>query len=301
MKEQKRNIITRRQAILSVAAISAGALIKPSSVFCAPVKDKIRFAVIGDWGTGDEDQASTARQMFSCHQRTAFDFIVSAGDNVYPNGAGRHFRKNFEQPFNDLLKNQISFYTVLGNHDVEAGRQDQCQYPLFNMCGGNYYKVAKGDGLVDLFMLDSTDFDAPQASWLEGSLRASTAKWKIAVFHHPIYSSGKKHGSAVGLRKKLEPILTAHGVNAVFSGHDHMYERTHPQKGIQYFVTGAGGKTRRGAVDLASSFRATSFDEDNHFMVIEIDDQEVGFKAISETGVVIDSGAIKESKVLVQS
>jgi 3',5'-cyclic AMP phosphodiesterase CpdA len=131
-------------------------------------------------------------------------------------------------------------------------------------------------------------------------LRASTAKWKIAVFHHPIYSSGKKHGSAVGLRKQLEPILTDHGVNVVFSGHDHMYERTQPQKGIQYFVTGAGGKTRRGAVDLASSFRATSFDEDNHFMVIEIDDQEVGFKAISETGIVIDSGAIKQPRALVQ-
>jgi predicted phosphodiesterase len=300
MKQQKPNIITRRQAILSVAAISAGALIKPSSIFCAPANDKIRFAVIGDWGTGDDDQAGIARQMFTSHQRSAFDFIVSAGDNVYPNGAGRYFRKNFELPFSDLLSNRINFYTVLGNHDVDAGRQDQCQYPLFNMCGKNYYKLEKGDGLVEFFMLDSTDFDSPQAAWLDSSLRASKAKWKIAVFHHPIYSSGKKHGSAVGLRKQLEPILTAHGVNVVFSGHDHIYERTRPQKGIQYFVTGAGGKTRRGDIDLASSFRATSFDEDNHFMLIEIDDQQVGFQAISEAGIVIDSGAIKQAQALSQ-
>jgi len=296
MSQKKSNLITRRQAILSIATISAGAFIKPTSIFCSPVKDKIRFAVLGDWGSGDQHQVGTAKQMLAAHQQSPFDFIISAGDNIYPNGSGRYFGRCFEQPFAGLIKDQINFYSVLGNHDVEAGRQDQCQYPLFNMGGQNYYKIERGNGLVDFFMLDSTDFDSAQAAWLESSLKASKAKWKIAVFHHPIYSSAKKHGSAVGLRRRLEPLFTRYGVQVAFSGHDHTYERTLPQQGIQYFVTGAGGELRRGDIDLGSSFRAASFDEDNHFMVIEVDDKEVGFQAISKSGSVIDSGSVKQAR-----
>jgi 3',5'-cyclic AMP phosphodiesterase CpdA len=183
----------------------------------------------------------------------------------------------------------------LGNHDVEAGRQDQLQYPLFNMGGENYYKFERGGGLIEFFMLDSTDFGATQTTWLENSLRSSTAVWKIAVFHHPIYSSGKKHGSSMGLRKLLEPIFIRYGVNVAFSGHDHFYERTKPQHGIQYFVTGAGGKTRRGGVDPGSSILEKSFEDDNHFMVIEVAEKQATFQAISEVGAVVDSGLIKQS------
>ena len=129
--------ITRREAILSIATISAGAFIKPSSIFCSPVKDKLRFAVLGDWGTGNSDQVGIAKQMFLSHQRSPFDFVISAGDNIYPNGSGRYFGKHFEYPFANLLKDRINFYAVLGNHDVDAGRQDQCQYPLFNMGGSS--------------------------------------------------------------------------------------------------------------------------------------------------------------------
>jgi 3',5'-cyclic AMP phosphodiesterase CpdA len=294
MNKKKSSLITRRQAIISLATISAGAFIKPTSIFCSPVDNKIRFAVIGDWGTGDHDEVGTAKQMIASHQRTPFDFVIAAGDNVYPNGSGRYFDKNFEQPFAGLIKDRVNFYAVLGNHDVDEGRQDQCQYPLFNMGGQNYYKIERGNGLAEFFMLDSTDYGQTQESWIESSLKASRAKWKIAVLHHPIYSSGKKHGSAMRLRKRLEPMFTRYGVNVVFSGHDHIYERTKPQEGIQYFVTGAGGEIRRGDVDLNSSIRETSYDEDNHFMLIEVDDRQVNFQAISETGVVVDSGSIKQ-------
>ena len=99
MRQSKSNLITRRQALISLATISAGAIIKPSLIFCSPVKDKIRFAVIGDWGSGDSDQVDTAGQMFASHKRDPFDFIISAGDNIYPNGSGRYFGRNFEQPF----------------------------------------------------------------------------------------------------------------------------------------------------------------------------------------------------------
>src|SRR5215471_926023 len=286
--------MTRREALLSLATLAAGTAIKPNSVFAAqPAKSRLRFPLVGDCGTGDRDQIGIAKQMFDAHRQSAFDFAVAVGDNIYPNGSARYFTKHFEQPFAALLKERVSFHAVLGNHDVQEGRQDQCQYPLFNMGGRNYYTVKQGEGLLDLFMLDSTDCDAAQIGWLEQQLQGSTARWKLAVLHHLLYSSGKKHGSDLNLRRKLEPLFVRYGVNAVFSGHDHIYERTLPQQGIQYFVTGAGGDLYRGSVDLRSPFRATSYDEDNHFMMIEVEHDQIGFQAVTETGRIIDHGFIR--------
>jgi Calcineurin-like phosphoesterase len=289
MKEK----MTRREALLSLATIATGTAIKTNFVFAAqPAQSRVRFPLVGDCGTGDRDQIGIAKQMFEAHRQSAFDFAVAVGDNIYPNGSARYFTKHFEQPFAPLLKERVSFHAVLGNHDVQEGRQDQCQYPLFNMGGRNYYTVKQGDGLLDLFMLDSTDCDAAQIGWVEQQLKGSTARWKLAVLHHPLYSSGKKHGSDLNLRRKLEPLFVRYGVNAVFSGHDHIYERTVPQQGIHYFVTGAGGESRRGGVDLKSPFRAASFDEDNHFMLLEAEHNQISFQAVSETGTIIDRGVI---------
>lgn len=294
MHELKSNLLTRREAVISIGALTAGALVMPGSAFAAtPVKNSLRFTVLGDWGTGDDAAGGIASQIVRAHSASPLDFVIAAGDNIYPDGNGRRFAKNFEQPFAALLRQQMKFYAVLGNHDVRDGRQDQRQYPLFNMGGENYYSIKKGEGLAEFFMLDSTDFDSPQAAWCENALKSSTAKWKIAVFHHPIYSSARTHGSSMSLRKSIEPLLTKYGVKAVFSGHDHTYERTKLQRGIQYFVTGAGGQVRHGDVDLKSPIRAMSFDEDNHFMQVEVDEQRISFQAISRSGKVVDSGIVE--------
>jgi 3',5'-cyclic AMP phosphodiesterase CpdA len=165
------------------------------------------------------------------------------------------------------------------------------------MGGRNYFTLRQGGGLLELFMLDSTACDRAQLGWVEQQLQASTARWKLAVLHHPLYSSGKKHGSDLELRRKLEPLFVRYGVQAVFSGHDHIYERTKPQQGVHYFVTGARGKTRRGGVDLDSPFRAVSYDEDNHFMLLEAEADRLSFQAINETGNVIDQGVIQRPDV----
>ncbi|MEP7272468.1 MAG: metallophosphoesterase [Acidobacteriota bacterium] len=293
MHETRTNVLTRRQALLSISALAAGALIRPTSIFAfEPVKKSVRFTILGDWGTGDGAASGIASQILRSHTASPLDFVIAAGDNIYPDGSGRRFVKNFEEPFAGLLREKMPFYAVLGNHDVREGRQDQRQYPLFNMGGENYYSLKKGDGLAEFFMLDSTDFDAPQAAWLEAQLKQSTAKWKIAVFHHPIYSSAGTHGSSTSLRKMLEPLFVRYGVRAVFSGHDHTYERTTLQQGIQYFVTGAGGKVRRGDIDLKSPFLAKSFDEDNQFMEVEVEEQHIKFRSITRSGLVIDGGVI---------
>ena len=293
MDSKRSNLPNRRETILSLAAITTGTLLKPSSLFAATVGDKLRFAVIGDWGDGSDDQAALGKQMLSTYNKSSFDLVLASGDNIYPNGAARHFAKKFEEPFRGLLKNDVKFHTVFGNHDVEDGRHDQRQYPLFNMQGQHYYTLHRGNGLVDFFMLDTTDYDLAQAGWFDNELRTSTAKWKVVVMHHPLYSSGKKHGSSMKLRRKIEPLLTKYKVNVVFAGHDHIYERVKPQHGVQHFVTGAGGKLRHGNMDKGSTITAAGYDKDNHFMLIELDDRELSFKAISETGELIDSGAIK--------
>lgn len=296
MDREASALITRRQAIATLATLATGTLLSPAFVFGSGSGDsKTRFAVVGDFGTGESDEFAIAAQMLDAHRKAALDLVLAVGDNIYPNGSARYFVKHFEEPFEGLLKERVKFYAVLGNHDVEEGRKDQLNYPLFNMGGSNYYTIGRGNGLVDFFMLDSTAFDAGQATWIENALRASRAIWKIAAMHHPMYSSGKKHGSEINLRAALEPLFTRYHVQVVFAGHDHVYERTKLQQGIQYFISGAGGKKRRGDIDMKSPLRAASYDQDNSFMLIEIDETEMGFKSISEKGDVVDSGVIRQA------
>ena len=88
--------------------------------------------------------------------------------------------------------------------------------------------------------------DRSSSQWIDATLRDAREDWKICYFHHPLYSNASRHGSSVDLRVLLEPIFVKHGVNVVFSGHDHVYERIKPQKGIYYFVSGAAGQLRQG-------------------------------------------------------
>ena len=78
------------------------------------------------------------------------------------------------------------------------------------------------------------------------SCRASNDRWKIAYFHHPLYSSGDRHGSEVDLRAQVEPLFIKYGVDVVFAGHEHFYERIKPQKGIYYFIAGRLGEAAQG-------------------------------------------------------
>ena len=142
------------------------------------------------------------------------------------------------------------------------------------------------------FALDTDYLDKPQLDWLEKELSSSSSDWKIAFFHHPLYSSGRTHGSALESRAVLEPLFVKYGVSAAFSGHDHIYERIKPQKGgIVYWVSGAGGSLRKGDI-RATDMTAKGFDRDYHFMIVEITGDDLYFQAISRTGATIDSGVV---------
>lgn len=285
-------LISRREIIKSVGAIAASTLISPSSLITAtPVKNLVRFIVFGDWGYGSTEQLKVAKQMLLAHQNKPIDFVLTVGDNIYGTGNKQYYRPFFEQPYAGLLKDNVKFFATLGNHDVIEGRQDEIKYPLFNMEGREYYTIKKLQGLVEFFMLDVTNLGNQQLAWLENSLKLSKARWKIALYHYPLYSSGTRHGSALSLRRVLEPLLIKYKVNVAFAGHDHIYERTHLQSGIQHFVTGGGGAPLYD-INLQSPIRAASY-VGWHFMLVEIEDKVLSFQTISDSGKIVDSGTVK--------
>jgi hypothetical protein len=285
-------------ALLALAILGAcqAATRGPAGVAAAPpfevvpmpnAPDSLKFAVLGDFGTGGTAQYEMANQMVETHNAFPFEQVLLVGDNIYGSERPQDFVRKFEQPYRALLDRGVSFHASLGNHDS----RDQRYYELFNMDGELYYSFNPADG-VRFFALESTYMEPEQVEWLEQELSGSDDAWKIAYFHHPLYSSGARHGSDRRLREILEPLFIEHNVSVVFAGHDHFYERTLLQRGgIQHFVIGSGGQLREGNI-LLTGLTARGFDTDLAFLVAEIVDDELTFQAISRTGAVVDSGVI---------
>ena len=248
--------------------------------------DSLKLAVIGDSGNGRRAQDQVAAQMIAVRKRFPFELVLMVGDNLLGRQAAADFVTKFERPYAPLLSSDVQFFAALGNHDEPTTRY----YPPFNMGGQRYYTYARQR--VRFFVLDSTDFDPAQEAWIENALKAAAEEWKVCYLHHPLYSSGSRHGSAVDLRARLEPLFVEHGVQVVFSGHDHVYERIKPQNGIHYFVVGSSGQLRQGGV-RPSPMTAAYFDRDQVFMVAEIAGQELSFEAITRVGETVDSGVIR--------
>jgi calcineurin-like phosphoesterase family protein len=247
----------------------------------------VKFAVLGDFGTGDPSEYQVAAQMAALRTRFPFEFVITTGDNIIGRQNGpADFAEKFERPFQPLLQVGVRFYATLGNHDKPSNRS----YGPWNMNGQRYYTFAVKN--VRFYALDSNRPDRTAISWIDEALGSSNDDWKICYFHHPLYSDGVKHGPALELRVLLEPIFVRHEVDVVFSGHDHVYERLIPQQGISYFVTGAGGQDvralRRGAATAAS------FDREQTFTVVEVRGAELFFQTVSRSGATVDAGLIRK-------
>lgn len=250
-----------------------------------------KFGVMGDFGTGNRDQYEMASKIAELQRRFPFKTVVLTGDNLYGSERPQDYYRKFELPYKPLLDNGVKFYASLGNHD----EREQRYYKLFNMDGKFYYTFNPAAD-VRFFAFESSYPEPEQIAWLEKELKNSTSKWKMVFFHHPLYSSGGRHGSDVRLRAVLEPLFVQHNVSVVLQGHDHFYERTQPQKDITYFVIGAGGKLRDGDIDSGSGITAKGYDRDLTFMAAEIIDDQMYFNVISRTGQIIDSGVIQRRK-----
>ena len=188
-------------------------------------------------------------QMAKAHERFPFELVITVGDNLYGSQRPQDFQTKFEEPYKALLAAGVKFYASLGNHDE---REVQRNYKLFNMDGKLYYTFKAPKQNVRFFALDSTYPDPAERAWLEKELDGSDEGWKIPYFHHPLYSSGERHGSTPTLQHGLgAAVREVRRVSVVFAGHDHFYERTKPQKDIVHFVTGSGGQLRKGNIDRA--------------------------------------------------
>jgi len=273
----------------AVLAITLAAVPLGAQVFLPVKSGSVRFLVIGDAGTGGREQYEVANQIVRYAKTFPFTFALMLGDNIYGSERPQDFDRKFTRPYKTLLDANIEFDAALGNHDDP----NQRFYKPFNLDGNRYRTFKKGN--VRFFVIDSNYLDPEQLKWLEKELSASGSDWKIAYFHHPLYTTARR-GPEVEVRAVLEPLFVKHGVDVVFTGHEHVYERYKPQKGIYYFTVGGAAKLRKGDTH-PSPLLAARFDRDRSFLLAEIAGDSLYFQTVSRTGAVVDKGVLARREV----
>jgi hypothetical protein len=240
------------------------------------------FALMGDSGSGDLPQQQVAQAMATYFETARrFPFVLMLGDNLYDDD----YTNEFLMPYKVLLDRGVKFYATIGNHD----RDLQIHFKPFNMGDKDRYTFDQGNARFAALNSNHPG-DPEQIKWLDTAFADAGDKWRICFFHHPLYSSGQhaSEGRDV-IRPALERALVRNRVNVVFSGHDHLYERTRPQQGIVYFVSGGGGRS-------LYKLQLSEFDEvgvsEHHFMVAEVAGDRLFYQAITHQQKVIDCGVI---------
>ena len=197
---------------------------------------RVAFLAAGDYGVGGSRELSLGLRMKSYESRHPANMLVALGDNDYLSSPSQ-FRVNWQKSFGWARRSGLRVGGVLGNHDYKTARGG---YELKTLgMPGRYYTRRLGDGMVQLFFLDSNAITARQTAWLEQQLSDSVATWKIAVFHHPPYTCGGHSGDSEVVRE-WAPLFEDYGVQLVLSGHDHNYQRFAPRNGVTYVVDGGG-------------------------------------------------------------
>jgi predicted phosphodiesterase len=271
--------------LLCATAASASQLHSSPAISLPRKEGSVRFAVIGDSGRGSREQQAIADQMAAARISFPFEFVIMLGDNLYEFQGPADYIAKFEKPYAALLQAGVNFFAAVGNHDPA----NEEHYARFNMDGRRYYTYKKGN--VRFFVLDSTALGPRQLSWLDDQLTHSRSDWKIVYLHHPLYTSGRYGRTATLVRAALEPLFVEKGVDVVFSGHEHFYERLKPQNGITYFISGGAGSLRKGDIRPDPQM-AAGFDRGFHFMLVEIAGDDLYFQAIDQAGRTVDSGVV---------
>ncbi len=275
--------------------------------------ETLRFAIIGDSGTGGRGQKAVAHQMELAQRAQPWDFVLMLGDNIYESGEPSKFVSNFKAIYSRI---DVPFHATLGNHDRRHRKgRDQVEDDDFGYVGKQDEYVLEagpvvgGKRLARFICLNSGAWRSKEELevrserldyWLADSPKYH---WNFVYFHHPLYSfaaggwltgpfRGWGHGADEKLRGLWESKFQKAGVDAVFSGHDHFYQKIAPQGGIHYFVSGGGGKVRKGArknhplVEFAQEIL--------HFVQFELDVYRLRYQAIDSEGNVFHSGVIEK-------
>lgn len=264
----------------------------PEATLPPPPPQPIRFAVIGDFGSGNRNEGDVAALVKSWNP----DFIVTVGDNNYPDGAADTIDENIGQFFHEYIApyqgqygaggDKLRFFPVLGNHDWNTDH-GQPYLDYFALPGNErYYDFTWGP--VQFFMIssDSREPDGVsrksiQAQWLEQGLAASQSPWKLVVMHHPAYSSGT-HGSVDWMRWPFQ----SWGADAALAGHDHLYERLIVD-GLPYFTNGLGGGAIYSFLDNLEGSQVR-YNDDYGAMLVTATPQNLVFEFYNRQNELID-------------
>ncbi|KAE8762138.1 metallophosphoesterase family protein, partial [Georgenia thermotolerans] len=208
----------------------------------AAARPLARLAVAGDTGTGSDQERAVAAEMARRGGDDPYAALVLLGDLVYDVGDPALVDRVVTRPYAPVLGTGAVLVPVLGNHDEVSGEQGR----ILRALGRDHPWYVQQVGPVRLVVLDSNRVDDPaQTRWLEQTLAADVpaGTWTLVAMHHPAYSAGV-HGSDARVRAAWAPLFARHHVPLVLAGHDHDYERTAPQDGVTYVVSGGGAKTR---------------------------------------------------------
>lgn len=257
-----------------------------------PPAGTIRFAAIGDYGSASHQERDVALMVNSWKP----DFIVTLGDNNYPEGSAETIDQNIGQFFHDYIHPykgsygsgaaRNRFFPIPGHRDWD-GDALQPYLDYFTLPGNErYYDFVEGP--VHFFMLDTDEREPDgatigsiQARWLERRLKDSTAVWKLVLAHHAPYTS-----HSVEDVERMRWPFKAWGVDAILSGFYHIYERLSVD-GLPYFVNGIGGLwiSNFGEIDSHSQFR---YSKDFGALVIDANHTTISFRFVNRSGEVVD-------------
>ena len=212
---------------------------------------KVHGWVLGDCGTANDDQRAVRDAYYNYMGKRATDLMLFLGDNAYNIGTDKEYQKAiFEDMYENRLKNTIA-WSCIGNHDGYSANSKQQKGPYYDIfhfpkeaeCGGiasgteAYYSFDYGN--VHFISLDSHESNrsvgGPMYTWAENDLSNTTAKWIVAFWHHPAYSMGShnsdKEKRLIQMRENFVPLMEKYGVDVIFSGHSHTYERSYMLNG----------------------------------------------------------------------
>jgi 3',5'-cyclic AMP phosphodiesterase CpdA len=254
--------------------------------------DRLRFAAVGDNGSGGRQAMAVAERMAETYAQQPFGLVALLGDICYYGNFEDRYEDVFRRPMAPLLESGVGFELAIGNHDAALRHSDDGIEEIeaeLRLLGtpSTYYSTTHGP--VDFFYLDSSvpgvfgPDSSTQWEWLDDTLASATSQWKIVALHHPLYSSGR-HGSTVGARERLEPILARHHVDLVLAGHDHDYERTHPQQGVTHVVSGGGCKTTAVGKSRFTAASASVL----QFVLVDVEGDRLTASCVAVDGTIVD-------------
>lgn len=197
--------------------------------------EAFRLFAWGDSGTATAGQLRVANRMAGELNDAALSLIL--GDIIYPAGEPQDYDPKFFAPYAELSRRMV-IWPVVGNHDVAfdpAGGPwiDAFHTPANNAISSELYysfDYANAHFVVLDTHVNSFSTSSAQLQWARADLAASNATWKIVAFHVPPYTGGT-HTDSASVQTNILPALEAAGVDIVFAGHSHVYERTYLLKG----------------------------------------------------------------------